>query len=336
MVDSARKVVKMADVILIKNKFLEKLEQVIQDKLGNNSSKIVLKAHFGEYGNLFHVRPQVIGKIVEVVKAEFVFDTLPVYVGSRDTVSKYLDTARRNGFTQETISCPIKIFERKDMERIETEHLVVEVPVMLSEYTLVVVSHGKGHWHSAGYGGAIKNLGMGCVSANTKKDIHEKAGPILIGNCVRCGACVKKCPFDALTLKNSANPLIINMKSCVGCGRCINACPQKVLKHRVKSFGYLLSEAAKAVKDMVLDMLFITQLMNITRSCDCIPDPGFPECKDIGFLISSDPVAIDSAAIDLIERENPEFFKDMSDPRSQTIAGEKLGLGSTNYNLIRK
>src|SRR3989338_5097912 len=171
----------MNDVFLIKSGFFEKAAPVIKKHLGDvGGMTVAVKCHMGEYGNIYHIRPAIVGRVVGILKGmgarTFVFDTLPKYKGSRDTTEKYMETAKRNGFTEEVVGCGIDILD--DFETIKTENLDAEIPKkLLKADAMVVVSHGKGHWHCAGFGGAIKNIGMGCARPAAKKKMGAGARP---------------------------------------------------------------------------------------------------------------------------------------------------------------
>jgi hypothetical protein len=326
----------MSKVFFIKDNFFEKVEPLIRKRFRNlKEKKVALKAHMGEYGNLYYIRPAVVGRVSEIVSEmgghPFLFDTLPKYPGSRNTVEKYEETARKHGFTEESIGCPVMILDK--MKTFKGRHLELEMPeYAMDSDVLIVISHGKGHWHCAGFGGAIKNIGMGMISPKTKIEMHRQGGPKLTGKCKKCKACLESCPFDHITIDKDWS---VN-KNCGGCGRCIKVCPEKALSYASDTFGALLNEPVEVVSKKIPERFYITALVNITSRCDCCENPGPPLCRDIGFLVSDDPVAIDQAAIDLIKKEKPDFFEAMGlDPEEQTSAGEKYGLGSTKYELVK-
>ncbi len=324
----------MSKVYLIKDGFFKKIEPIMKKRFRSISGKVAVKTHMGEYGNLYHIRPAVVGRVVEIAKElggrPFVFDTPAMYNGSRNTAKKYIDTARKNGFTQESMGCPVLILDK--MKAFKTKNFDMEMPEQAMDAdVLIVLSHGKGHAHCAGFGGAIKNIGMGMISPKSKEEMHLAGGPKLVGECIRCGACENICPFKCITVgkKWSVND------HCAGCGKCIVACPKKALAYRKDKFGALLAEPLTVVAKKIPERFYITALMNITRRCDCASDPGPPLCRDIGFLVSDDPVAIDEASIELIEKGCSDFFTKMGlDPRDQTVAAEKFGLGSRKYEIV--
>jgi uncharacterized Fe-S center protein len=333
---------KMSEVILIQNNFLNEIESAL-NQIGidniKNGAKVAIKLHMGEYGNLNHVRPSIVGRVVEVVKSAggepFLFDTTTLYPGSRSTVEKYLETARRNGFTDETVGCPI-VISNEGID-VETDGPLRNVEIakdMLAD-ALVVISHAKGH-PDLGFGGAIKNLGMGGVTRKSKGIIHAGSRPVLAGICNSCGDCYEACKNGAITMERGG--VVFDYSRCFGCGACIYACSFEALKPRIDDIGVLLAEAAFAVlRNFDGDkQFFVNVLLDIAPLCDCIAEAGFPICNDIGILLSKDPVAIDEASIDLIEEKGEKdiFFKlHKVDPKRSTDAGEKFGMGSKKYEI---
>ncbi|MFH1630817.1 MAG: DUF362 domain-containing protein [Candidatus Aenigmatarchaeota archaeon] len=328
----------MSKVYLIEDHFLSKLDDIITKKF-KLSGSVPVKMHFGETDNFMHIPPSVARKVVDVVKncgaKPFVCDTLAVYPRGRETIIKHQNTAKDHGFTKETMGCEIKIFNENDMTKTKTENLTVYSPTdIMTAKNIILLSHGKGHSTCAGFGGAIKNVGMGCVGVKTKNEIHDKPRPAFdLSKCTKCGICYKVCP---MLEDKSAKVGSINWDevTCVGCWRCIFKCPKKALSSSSPSFNELLAEATAAVLKEK-NVICITYLFNITKRCDCSASGSLPACPDIGFLVSDDPVAIDQAAVDLIEKQCPDFFKSMEiDYLGQVRHGEKLGLGKRKYELV--
>jgi uncharacterized Fe-S center protein len=246
-----------------------------------------------------------------------------MYEGSRDTPEKYLKTSEENGFSEKTIGCPIII--SNEFEHAKTPHLNTEIcKELIKADAVLVLSHVKGHL-CCGFGGAIKNLGMGAVSTKTKADIHNLANPILVGECTLCETCVKACPVSAISVK-SGN-LIIDYDACWGCGVCINACPNNVLKQKIAPFDLLLAEAAFAAIGKMKKIYYINVLKNISRLCDCAVHNGPIVVKDIGYLASGDIIEIEKESLDLINNQagkNLFFELHKKDPYSQINEIENL------------
>ena len=181
----------MTNITFIDKKDMDNFDNVLKKKLDGffpSGSKIAVKLHMGEEGNKYFLKPEYAKKVVNVLKSlnlkPFLFDSPAMYPGGRDTVEKYLKTAEKHGFSEKDIGCPLVI--SNEGVKVKTEHLEAEVckPLHESEYMLVL-THVKGHG-SAGFGAAIKNLGMGAVNKNTKKDIHTGGAPIIQDNCIAC------------------------------------------------------------------------------------------------------------------------------------------------------
>lgn len=332
-----------SSVIFFKEPFLSNLSKALRElnlkERFRKGDKVALKCHMGEYENLYHIRPQVVGKVAEElikIKAEpFVIDSTTVYAGSRNTVKGYLDTARRNGFTQETIGCPVIISEKHVTTSGKWVPKVEAVKEIYEADGMIVLSHGKAH-NCAGFGGAIKNLGMGAVSKKTKNFIHEKAGPRFIGECNGCGECKAVCPTGVVSIEEGKAEF--EEGGCFGCEKCIMRCPQKALTNRVAHFNELLADAANAsIEKMDKEkVLYVNVLLGINKLCDCVKSSGMPKMLDIGMLASDNPVAIDNASIDLINKQYGRDFAGHlgdTDPLIQIDVAEELGMGTRNYEL---
>jgi uncharacterized Fe-S center protein len=200
---------------------------------------------------------------------------------------------------------------------------------------LLVLSHVKGRMCS-GFGGAIKNLGMGGVTTKTKADIHNFANPMFVGDCTGCGTCVKICPVNTISLQESK--AYFNLNGCWGCGQCITACPSNVLKSKIASFDTLIAEGASAVLKNK-KAYFINVIRNITKLCDCCSDPGGIVLDDVGIVMGKDIVAVEKASLDLINKKaGKDLFKEIHNksPLAHIQEAQKLGLGTLQYTLIEK
>lgn len=333
----------MAEIMFIEdNKIKERFSKILKKELKGifqKNEKIAIKLHMGEKGNKYYLKPEFVKIVVNVLKElnynPFLFDSPVIYEGGRNTVEKYYKTAEQHGFTEENIGCPIII--SNDFEYVKTEHLNAEVCKPLIEADgLLVLSHIKGHMCS-GFGGAIKNLGMGGVTIKTKKDIHNFANPIFVGDCTGCGTCVKICPVETISLKN--NKAYFNLSGCWGCGLCIDACPSNVLKPKIATFDKLIAESAYAVLRNVKKAYYINVLKEITKLCDCCKDPKGIILEDIGILMGKDIVAIEKASFDLINKKaGKDLFMEIhkKSPLEHIKEAEKFGLGDLDCKLIEK
>lgn len=338
----------MEKVYFIKDAFLPKLEETLGQILPTTRiakrARVAIKMHMGELGNLYYVRPPIVGKIVEVLKQSglwpFVFDTPTLYKQARHTPSAYLETARKNGFTEETIGCPIVISD--DSQVTETPYSVGEVAipkVLIDADALVVLSHFKGHC-DAGFGGAIKNLGMGCVNRETKRKMHKTLSqPVVSDSCTLCGTCIEICANQALSL--GEDRVVLNGDDCFGCGACGEVCPEGTIEPRVNNLRVLLAEAASAVLGYFDErcLLFVNVLFDVTEFCDCMRSPMAKVVDDIGILVSSDPLAIDKCSLDMVnEKAGWDVFRELHklDPGVQLQRAAELGLGSMSYRIVEK
>lgn len=306
--------------------------------------KIAVKLHMGEYGNLHYLRPPIVGRVVEVLKEKgarpFLFDTPVLYGGPRGTASGYLDVARKNGFAPQTMACPVYIPDRYMTVDSPLRIGSIEVPRELLEADgLVVLTHFKGHVDGA-FGGCIKNLGMGCVSVETKRRMHKVLPKPVIDQekCTQCLTCVEDCPVKALALVDEA--VALDQNRCWGCGACGEVCPEGAIGPAVANLRELLAEAASIVlaQFTAKPTLFINVLLDMTEFCDCDARPGRRIADDIGYLMASSAVAIDKASMDLVnEQLGRDFFaaRYAVDPMVQLEVGKSLGLGDLEYELVR-
>ncbi len=330
-------------VYLVKEPFLTNLEKAMGKfdlKKRFSGKTTAIKTHMGEYENLNYVRPALLGKVVEILlsaKAKpFVFDSPTSYHRKRHTVADYYETARRNGFTKETMGCEIKISNAALNEKGAILKRVNVCRDIADAEAMVVLSHGKGHVCGA-YGGAIKNLGMGAVDIATKDAIHGNAAPLINREkCTGCAACIEVCHPKANSLRNKK--ISIDYDKCWGCGRCIKACKYNALRPKVAFFNHLLADAAGAVLKKIPkeNILYVTMLMSIAPRCDCNPRSGMGAMPDVGILVGDDIAAIDCAGIGLINKTfGEDWFESLKyrNPKEQIEMIEKLGLGNSKYKL---
>ncbi|MBW2980685.1 DUF362 domain-containing protein [Candidatus Woesearchaeota archaeon] len=282
--------------------FIEKVKPELTKRF-KSGEKIAVKLHMGEHGNKTYLKPEFVKQVISILIENgcmpFLFDSPAMYQGGRDTAKKYLKTAAENGFTEESISCPIIISE--ESKTVKTPHLKAEVCKQLTEADgMLVLTHVKGHMCS-GVGGAVKNLGMGGVSKKTKTDIHHLSWPIIVGECIKCEACVKACPVATITV--GKEKIEVDYDNCWGCNVCVYVCPQKALKPKVASFDALLAEGAFAVVSSVKKAYYINVLKEIAKLCDCMAQNGPIICDDVGYLASEDIVEIENESVDLINKK---------------------------------
>ena len=320
--------------------------------------------HFGEKGNLAYLRPNYAKAIVDVVKKlggkPFVTDCSTLYVGARKNALDHLEIAYEHGFNPFSLGCHVLIGDGLK----GTDEVAVPIP---GEYVknaligreivdadiVISLTHFKGH-EGTGFGGALKNLGMGCGSSAGKAEMHETENPAVNGAaCVGCGVCARNCAHDAIhVVEKKAN---IDYAKCKGCGRCIGVCPTKAMRPGQEKGCEMLSRrvaeyAYAVVKDK--PSFHISLAIDISPFCDCYGSNDAPILPDVGMFASFDPVAIDQACADLCNREKPfadsllgekrpvpgvDFFHALH-PDTNWEAGieqaEKIGLGSKAYELM--
>lgn len=321
-----------------------------------------IKLHFGEYGNDTHINPVFARVAVDKIKAAgakpFLTDTTTLYSGTRHNAVDHLHTAYLHGFTPATVDAPVVIAdglygEEDTLVRINGKHFKeVHIAAAIRRApAMMVLSHFKGH-EMAGFGGAIKNLAMGCASVAGKQDQHGCHVQVNDTLCIGCGRCVKVCPQKALTLVNGKSH--VNVERCVGCFECITVCPIRPDKAisidwnaEIVPFMERLTEYAYgAVKGHQKRICYINFVLNITPDCDCAGWSDMPLVPDIGILASMDPVALDQACFDLVNQApalDPKIAKTKADKftarwphtrgQVQLSYGEAIGLGSRQYTL---
>ncbi|MFH0863001.1 MAG: DUF362 domain-containing protein [Candidatus Altiarchaeota archaeon] len=301
------------------------------------------KVHFGEEGNKTHVKPEWLRDAKTIFDRPVFVECNVMYRGSRTRKADHVATAKRHGFG----------FIDIDILDGEMGEASMEVPVNvgrtkaaklgagLEKYDrLVSVSHFKGHM-ATGFGGVLKNIGMGLGSRGGKMDMHSIISPIVNGaKCVACGTCVADCPVGAITLGDVA---AIDSGKCVGCAHCIAVCPRGALDIPWNMSNEVNNVLMEKIAEYALaavrgrrwwHMNFITDL---TYDCDCMGTDQKPFMKDIGIVLSDDPVACDQAAFDLVkERSNgkdPFLKKHEIDGTHILEYAEKIGLGKRAYAL---
>ena len=299
------------------------------------NKKIPIKLHMGEIKNKYNVSPAFVRHVVDELKnlgaKPFLFDTTVLYLSIRRFKIGYKFIAAINGYLK--IGCNVVIGDKG--KKIYANNRFFEVAEELCQSThIIVISHVTGH-NLTGFAGAIKNLGMGGVTKKEKKRIHA-GGQLIHSNekCSNCGVCVKICSFNAIKIEKDNWSL--NEHKCIGCGSCVKTCPEEALTIKYLDLQKGLSQSTKAVVTEKI-VIYINVLKNITPLCDCGPSLKPPICEDIGYLISNDPVAIDKASIDMVNKKTKSnIFQIINkvDPMDQIRYGEEIKLGSSSYKLI--
>jgi uncharacterized Fe-S center protein len=274
---------------------------------------VAIKLHFGEMGNISYLRPNYARAVVDVVKElggkPFLTDCNTMYPGSRKNAIEHLYCAWENGFTPLTVGCPIIIGDGlKGTDDIE-------VPVEGGEYVtnakigraimdadvFISLNHFKGH-EMTGFGGAIKNIGMGCGSRAGKTEQHISGQPVIDENlCRGCKKCMQQCANNGLVFDEETRKMHIDKEHCVGCGRCLGACNFDAINfenfHAPLLLNRKMAEYAKAVVSG-RPQFHISLVVDVSPNCDCHCENDVPILPNIGMFVSIDPLALDQACVD--------------------------------------
>lgn len=351
----------------------EKVERMLGElsmyKNMREGELVAIKLHFGERGVTGFVRPLFIRRIVDMIREAggkpFLTDANTLYRGERSNAVDHINLAVQHGFAYAGVNAPIIIADGlngKDYVEVDVGGKYFEKVKIASAAhhadSLLSVAHGKGHM-LFGFGGAIKNVGMGLGARSGKQMMHADLVPKIVSKkCVGCGLCVKWCPTDSLILRDRKErelPLSeLKQSTCTGCGECVVTCPHEAIK--ISWSGAPQSVQEKAVefalavaKEKPGKIGAINFLTDITPDCDCMPHSDAPIVADIGILASDDMVAIDRASIDLINRQPslrgtaiPDDKLEEADKfgvihnldwTHQFDYAEKIGLGDTDYEI---
>lgn len=317
-----------------------------------------VKVHFGEYGNDTHLNPAFLRRVVEKIRAAganpFLTDTCTLYSGMRHNAVDHLNVACMHGYSPATVAAPIIIgdglFGFNDVPvKINAKHFteVYVADAIRRAPALVVVSHFKGH-EMAGFGGAIKNMAMGGAGVRGKREQHKTHVKIDTEKCVGCGRCVQVCPQSALSLIDGKSH--VDVSKCIGCFECITVCPVKAIsidwETEMVPFIERMTEYAKGVtQGREQNICYLNFVISVTPDCDCAAWSDLPMVADLGILASHDPVAIDQASYDLVNKAEPldpklagvpDKFKARwphTQGERQLSYGEEIGLGTREYEL---
>ena len=331
---------------------------------------VAIKMHFGELGNLAFLRPNYAKAVADVIKElggkPFLTDCNTLYPGSRKNAVDHLYNAEANGFNSVTTGCYVIIADGLK----GTDEATVPVPngdyckeayigrALYDADIIVSLSHFKGH-EATGFGGAIKNIGMGGGSRAGKMQQHSAGKPLVNANlCRNCKKCAKECGSDAITYESGK--AVIHEDLCKGCGRCIGACAFDAIYSGYDAANEVLCcKMAEYTAAILADKpaFHISLIMDVSPNCDCHGENDAPILPNIGMLASFDPVALDQACVDLCQAATPfansqlgdnlakenwhhhhDHFMD-SNPnvrwKEALSHGEKIGLGTREYELIK-
>lgn len=332
---------------------------------------VAIKLHFGELGNISYLRPNYARAVVDLIKElggkPFLTDCNTMYPGSRKNALEHLECAWQNGFTPLTVGCPVIIGDGlKGTDDIN-------VPVIGGEYVteakigraimdadvFISLTHFKGH-EMTGFGGAIKNIGMGCGSRAGKTEQHSNGKPhISEERCRGCRRCQRECANNGLVFDESTRKMHVDQAHCVGCSRCLGACNFDAIEFNDSNANAILNckmaEYTKAVVDG-RPHFHISLVVDVSPNCDCHGENDAPILPDIGMFASLDPLALDQACVDACLAAEPMPHSQLTDhlaspgfhdrqdhflnsaPESEWKSclehAEKIGLGSRDYELV--
>ena len=321
------------------NKFLKNLKSKLRNYFTGN---VAIKLHMGEEGNKYFLKPDIVKKIVKILKdynlKPFLFDSPVVYNSPRNSVEGYLKVSKKNGFTEDSIGCPIIIsndFIKQEII-VNEKKIIFQVCKTLADADgVLVLSHVKGHLCS-GFGAGIKNLGMGALSKESKGMIHDGGEPVYNNGCNLCRFCSQNCPTDNIRY-DKGMPFFDN-NWCCGCSNCVIVCPQNAIKPKIAVFNELLAAGAWAALKNFKKSFFVNIMKDISKLCDCYSDSGPLVLQDIGYLISENLVSADKAAHDLIVKiSGKDIFKEIHyiSPLIHIKSFARLSSNSLDYDMIK-
>jgi hypothetical protein len=341
-----------AEVFFSKDKNISKLFDQLKISFIKENSLLALKIHFGEIGNTAYLKPANVKPLIDKVKKlealPFLTDANTLYKGTRSDAVNHMLTAYKHGYDFQDIGIPVIIADGL------TGKESIQVNVNLKHFkdvkiaaaachadSMIVLTHFKGH-ELTGFGGALKNVGMGLGSRAGKQMMHADVRPdVDKTKCTACGCCVNWCPTSAISMVN--NKAVIDKSKCIGCGECVSSCNFGAIA--VSFAGSPASVQEKMVeyfygtwKDKKDKIVFFNFLTDISPNCDCYAWNDPPVTADIGLLASYDPVAIDQASVDMVNKGSgsKDKFREIYpniDWSVQLSYAESLGIGERNYKL---
>ena len=270
-------------------------------------------------------------------------DCNTLYPGSRKNALEHLYCAWENGFTPLTVGCPILIGDGlKGTDDIE-------VPVKDGKYikeakigraimdadVFISLTHFKGH-EMTGFGGAIKNIGMGCGSRAGKKDQHNDGKPSIDPEkCRGCRRCLQECANQGLEFDAASKKMQVNQNHCVGCGRCLGACNFDAIAFdssaALSDLNCRMAEYTKAVIDG-RPCFHISLVVDVSPNCDCHCENDAPILPNIGMFASFDPLALDQACVDACMAATP---RRISGSRSSRALCHSRSWNETSPQMLR-
>jgi len=323
-----------------------------------------IKIHFGEPGNLAYLRPNYAKTVVDIVKElggkPFLTDCNTLYVGGRKNALDHIEAAYVNGFSPFSTGCHVIIGDGlkgtdEVLVPVEGGKYVKEAKIghaIMDADIFITLTHFKGH-EAAGIGGTLKNIGMGCGSRAGKMEMHSSGKPTIKHKiCIGCGQCAKNCAHNAITI--TEKKATINHDKCVGCGRCIGICPTDAVRPASDESNDILNKKIVEYSQAVLSgrpNFHVSLVIDVSPFCDCHGENDIPIVPDVGMFASFDPVALDVACADAVNREpaitgsilgengnvHHDHFTDVSPKTDWKVSIDyavKMNLGNKEYELI--
>ncbi len=360
--------------VTVGTSLLDKLKKLLQKagigEIDFDGKLTAIKINFGEPGNLAYLRPNYAKAVADLVKelggVPFLTDCNTLYVGRRKNALEHLEAAYENGFSPFSTGCHVLIAD--GLKGTDDVSVPVEGGTMVKEAKIgraimdadvfLSLNHFKGH-ELTGFGGAIKNIGMGCGSRAGKMEQHKSGKPTVDqALCRGCGLCAKLCAQAAISY-DSARKASIDHDRCVGCGRCIGVCNFDAIANQNDSANDdLCIKMAEYTKAVLAGRphFHINLVIDVSPYCDCHAENDLPILPDVGMFASFDPVALDQACVDACNRAEPipgsrltdlcsaagfhdrhdHFHNSMPETNWETTLAhaEKIGIGSRQYELI--
>ena len=360
--------------VTVGTSLLDKLKKLLQKagigEIDFDGKLTAIKINFGEPGNLAYLRPNYAKAVADLVKelggVPFLTDCNTLYVGRRKNALEHLEAAYENGFSPFSTGCHVLIAD--GLKGTDDVSVPVEGGTMVKEAKIgraimdadvfLSLNHFKGH-ELTGFGGAIKNIGMGCGSRAGKMEQHKSGKPTVDqALCRGCGLCAKLCAQAAISY-DSARKASIDHDRCVGCGRCIGVCNfDAIANHNDSANDDLCVKMAEYTKAVLAGRphFHINLVIDVSPYCDCHAENDLPILPDVGMFASFDPVALDQACVDACNRAEPipgsrltdlcsaagfhdrhdHFHNSMPETNWETTLAhaEKIGIGSRQYELI--
>lgn len=357
------------------NNQLQKLEKLVHmagiDKIDFKDKFVAVKVHVGEPGNMAYLRPNYAATLVRIIKdlggKPFLTDCNTLYSGLRSNALDHMNSANTNGYfpmstgTQFIVADGLKGLDYREVPVGGEYCPAPKIGTAIADADIIVcISHVKGH-EMSGFGGALKNLGMGCGSIAGKKEMHCASKPVINQElCIGCGKCVHNCAHDAVHIVEN-HKAFIDQTKCVGCGQCVATCQHEAAwadrDEQLDILNCKIAEYAKAAINGKPNFN-VNLIIDVSPECDCWNYNDAPIVPNIGMAASFDPVALDCACADLVnstpvncsansltdrhvehECNHGHDHFDLLHPdtnwKAGVIHGEKIGLGSCKYELVK-